>query len=83
MDFQGKPAPENIMTNEETKRLQDYLCKKVNPNITLRPRPRQDDSVEAYIGDEFFALVFKDDEDPSDVSYNLDMAILAMDLEEA
>jgi len=71
------------MTNEEIARLQDYLCKKVNPAITLRRRGKKDDSVEAYIGEEFFALVFKDDEDPSDISYNLDMAILAMDLDEA
>ncbi len=71
------------MTNEEITRLQDYLCKKVNPGITLRRRGKKDDSVEAYIGEEFFALVFKDDEDPSDISYNLDMAILAMDLDEA
>jgi Protein of unknown function (DUF3126) len=71
------------MTNEEIARLQDYLCKKVNPAITLRRRGKKDDSVEAYIGEEFFALLFKDDEDPSDISYNLDMAILAMDLDEA
>jgi len=71
------------MTNEEIARLQNYLCKKVNPAITLRRRGKKDDSVEAYIGEEFFALVFKDDEDPSDISYNLDMAILAMDLDEA
>ncbi len=71
------------MTNEEIARLQNYLCKKVNPAITLRRRGKKDDSVEAYIGEEFFALLFKDDEDPSDISYNLDMAILAMDLDEA
>jgi Protein of unknown function (DUF3126) len=71
------------MTNEEITRLTDYLCKKVNPNITLRRRGKKEDSVEAYIGDEFFALLFKDDEDPSDISYNLDMAILEMDLDEA
>ncbi|PHS27336.1 MAG: hypothetical protein COA85_05215 [Robiginitomaculum sp.] len=71
------------MTNEEITRLQAYLCKKVNPAITLRRRGKKDDSVEAYIDDEFFALLFKDDEDPSDISYNLDMAILAMDLDEA
>lgn len=70
------------MTNEEITRLQDYLCKKLNPAITLRRRAKQDDSVEVYIGDEFTALLFKDDEDPSDISYNLDMAILAMDLDE-
>ncbi len=69
------------MTDDEISRLTAYLCKKVNPGITLRRRAKQDDSVEAYIGDEFFALVFKDDEDPSDISYNLDMAILAMDLD--
>ncbi len=71
------------MSDEEISKLQAYLCKKVNPAITLRRRGKKDDSLEAWIGDEFFALVFKDDEDPKDVSYNLDMAILAMDLDEA
>jgi Protein of unknown function (DUF3126) len=71
------------MTNDEITRLQGYLCKKVNPAITLRRRGKKEDSVEAYIGEEFFALLFKDDEDPSDISYNLDMAILEMDLDEA
>ncbi len=71
------------MTNDEITRLQDYLCKKVNPAITLRRRGKKEDSVEAYIGEEFFALLFKDDEDPTDISYNLDMAILAIDLDEA
>ncbi|PHS24147.1 MAG: hypothetical protein COA84_09900 [Robiginitomaculum sp.] len=71
------------MTNEEITRLQDYLCKKVNPAITLRRRGKITDSVEVYIGDEFTGTLSKDDEDPSDISYNLDMAILSIDLDEA
>ncbi|PHR59255.1 MAG: hypothetical protein COA47_09845 [Robiginitomaculum sp.] len=69
------------MTDEEIQKLQVHLCKRLNPSLVLRRRGKKDDSVEAYVGDEFLGILFKDDEDPSDISYNLDVAILAMDLE--
>ncbi|MEM8772353.1 MAG: DUF3126 family protein [Pseudomonadota bacterium] len=63
-------------------RLQDYLRAKFGvPNIEVRGRPNKDDSAEVYFGDEFVAVIFRDDED-GDVSYDFNMAILEIDLPE-
>jgi hypothetical protein len=69
------------MTDDEIEKLRAYLAKRMNPSVELRRRGRQDDSVEVYADDEYLGLLFKDDEDPKDISYNLDVAILAIDLE--
>ncbi|HIL28120.1 MAG TPA: DUF3126 family protein, partial [Micavibrio sp.] len=42
-----------------------------------------DDSVEVLLNGEFLGVIYKDDEDPSDVSYDFNMAILDMDLKAA
>ena len=49
--------------------------------IDVRPRPKKDDSVEVYVGEEFLGLIYLDDED-GDRSYNFQMAILDVDLDE-
>lgn len=69
------------MTDAEIEKLTTYLQKRINPGVSVRRRGRKDDSIEVYVGDEFLGLLFKDDEDPKDISYNLDIAILAMDLD--
>jgi len=69
------------MTDNEIEKLRVYLAGRINPSVELRKRGRQTDSVEVYANDEFLGLLFKDDEDPKDISYNLDVAILAIDLE--
>ena len=46
--------------------------------ITLVPRPKQKDSAEVYIGEEFIGVVFEDED--GDGSYMFEMAILAEDL---
>ena len=51
-------------------------------NMEVRRRPQKDDSAEVYIGDEFIGVLFRDDEDPDDLSYSFQMAILDFDLEE-
>jgi hypothetical protein len=33
------------------------------------------------MGDEFIGVIYRDDEDPDDLSYNFQMAILDFDLE--
>lgn len=69
------------MNDIEIEKLRVYLAQRINPTVELRKRGRQTDSVEVYANDEFLGILFKDDEDPKDISYNLDMAILAIDLE--
>lgn len=49
-----------------------------NARIALRPRPKQKDSAEVYIGEEFVGVVFQDEDE--DGSFMFEMAILAEDL---
>ena len=49
-----------------------------NARITLVPRPKQKESAEVYIGEEFIGVVFEDEDD--DGSFMFEMAILAEDL---
>jgi hypothetical protein len=70
------------VTSEEIAKLNTYLRKLFQlPSLEVRKRPQKDDSAEVYIGDEFIGVLFKDDEDPNDISYNFQMAILDFDLE--
>ena len=70
------------MQHPEIIKLQKFLQQKFgNRAIDVRPRERKDDSVEVYIGDEFLGLIYVDDED-GDRSYNFQMAILDVDLDE-
>jgi hypothetical protein len=48
--------------------------------LALKPRPKQKDSAEVYIGDEFLGVVFQDEDD--DGSFMFEMAILAEDLQD-
>ena len=70
------------MLDEKTmRRLEGHLRGTfANARITLVPRPKQKDSAEVYIGEEFIGVLFVDDED-DDKSYNFQMAILESDLE--
>jgi len=65
---------------EEIKKLDAYF-KRVfqNPTLQVKVRPRQDDSCEVYMGEEFLGLLYRDD-DEGEVSYNFSMAILDVDL---
>ena len=70
------------MNHPEIIKLQKFLQQKFgNLAIDVRPRNKQNDSVEVYVGDEFLGLIFVDDED-GDKSYNFTMAILDVDLDE-
>ena len=69
------------MDVQEVRKLDAYLKKLFdNTRIRVVPRPRKDDSAEVYIGDEFVGVLFVDDED-TERSYNIQMAILGTDLE--
>jgi hypothetical protein len=69
------------LNQPEILKLQKYLQVKFNNRaLDVRPRDRQNDSVEVYLGDEFLGLIYLDDED-GDKSYNFQMAILEEDLD--
>lgn len=70
------------MKPQEIAKLEAYLQRKFQlPAITVKARPRKDDSAEVFIGDEFIGVIYRDDED-EDLSWNFQMAILEFDLEE-
>jgi len=47
----------------------------------VKARPRKNDSAEVFIGDEFIGVIYRDDED-GELSWNFQMAILEVDLDE-
>jgi len=70
------------VNHPEIIKLQKYLQLKFgNRALDVRPRNKQNDSVEVYLGEEFLGLIYVDDED-GDKSYNFQMAILEEDLED-
>ena len=70
------------MDKEELARLQTYLRKTFGtPKLEVRARPKKMDSAEGFIGDEFIAVLFREDED-GEISYQFQMAILDLDLAE-
>ena len=70
------------MNPEEIRKIEAYLRSKFElASIQVRARPRKDDSAEVYIGDEFIGVIFRDDED-EDLSWNFQMAILEIDLDD-
>ncbi len=68
------------MTGDELKKVERYLRRLfANETISVKARPRKDDSGEVFIGDEFVGVIYRDDED-EELSYNFTMAILDYDL---
>jgi hypothetical protein len=66
----------------ETAKLQSFLQKKFGQSgLTLRDR-KTADSLEVLLNGEFIGVVYKDEED-GEVSYDFNMAILDIDLEDA
>jgi hypothetical protein len=63
----------------DTKRVEKHLRTTFgNAGITLKPRPKQKDSAEVYIGDEFIGVVYEDEDEEG--SFLFEMAILSEDL---
>jgi hypothetical protein len=63
-------------------RLQRFMQKTFGcPGLEVRVRPKKDDSAEVYVGEEFIGILFKD-EDEGELSYQFQMAILDIDLED-
>ncbi len=68
------------MSPQEIGKLQTYLRDKFNmPSIRIKPRREDACSVEVYIGEEFIATIYRD-EDEGEISYAYTMTILEMDL---
>ena len=68
------------MGPEETKDVEAYLQKTLNPEIRLVGRDKTNDSLEVYLGKEFIALLFKIEEE-GETSYQFQMTVLKEDLE--
>lgn len=70
------------MDKTEMAKVERYLRRTfANHSIRVVGRPKKDDSAEVYIGEEFVGVLFVDDED-EERSYNFQMAILDVDLED-
>ncbi len=67
------------MKDTDNKRIESHLRRTFgNTTISLKPRPKQKDSAEVYIGDEFIGVVYEDEDE--DGSFLFEMAILSEDL---
>ncbi|MEE9271792.1 MAG: DUF3126 family protein [Robiginitomaculum sp.] len=70
------------MTVQQLAKVQVYLKKRLGcENIVIKPR-KVSDSVEVYLNDEILGLLYIDDEDKNDISYDLNISILQQDLDE-
>jgi hypothetical protein len=68
---------------KEVAKVQAYLRKTFGtPSLEIRPRPKKKDSAEVFVNGEFIAVLFREEED-GEVSYQFQMAILDLDLEQA
>ena len=71
------------MTPQQISQVQSYLRKRFGTEaVALKPRKVQD-SVEVYLDDEILGILYIDDEDKDDISYDLNISILQQDLDEA
>ncbi len=69
------------MTNEEIQKLDAYFKQTFgNPELSVRARPKKNDSCEVYKGEEFLGVLYLD-EDEGERSFNFSMAILDIDLD--
>ncbi|MCB1450964.1 MAG: DUF3126 family protein [Nitratireductor sp.] len=69
------------MKPDELRKLDTYLKRVfMTPGLTVKARPKKDDSAEVYRDDEFLGVIYRDEED-GELSYNFSMAILDIDLE--
>ena len=69
------------MDKQELVRLQAYLRKTFGtPTLEVRAQPKKTDMAEVFVNGEFIATLYREEED-GEVSYQVQMAILEMDLE--
>jgi hypothetical protein len=66
--------------DKDAKRIEAHLKRTFgNASITLKGRPKQKDSAEVYVGEEFIGVVYQDEDE--DGSFMFEMAILGEDLD--
>jgi hypothetical protein len=71
------------LTKEELARVQAYLRKTFGTaSLEVRAQPKKDDMAEVFVGGEFVATLYRIEEE-GEVEYQMQMAILEMDLEGA
>ena len=71
------------MTKEELARVQAYLRKTFGTaSLEVRAQPKKKDMAEVFVGGEFVATLYRIEEE-GEVEYQMQMAILEMDLEGA
>ena len=69
------------MTPQQISQVQSYLRKRFGTeNLELKAR-KVKDSVEVYLDAEILGLLYIDDEDKDDISYDLNISILQQDLD--
>lgn len=74
---------ETGLKKDEIARLERYLRKTFDlQSLRVEARPQKNDSAEVMLGDEFIGILFRDEEE-GEVSYQFQMAILDIDLDEA
>jgi Protein of unknown function (DUF3126) len=75
------PIGESNGVIQDSKRLDVWLKRKFNnEKLRVTARPKKQDSVEAYLGEEFIGVLFIDDQ-RGGRSYIFEMPILGIDLE--
>ena len=81
---EGRGAPKGgALAKEELDKLQGYLRKVfANKTVEVRARQRAVDAAEFYVGGEFLGIVSKEMEE-GEVSYQLTLSILELDLDES
>lgn len=71
------------MKKDELVRLQAYLRKTFGtPSLEVKAQPKKQDMAEVFVAGEFVATLYRIEED-GEVEYQVQMAILEMDLEGA
>ena len=67
------------MNDKDMQRIEAHLQRTfANPKINLKARPKQKDSCEVYVSEEFLGVVYQDEDE--DGSFMFEMAILGEDL---
>ncbi len=67
------------MQDQDIQRIEAHLKRTfANQAVSLKKRPKQKDSCEVYVGEEFVGVVYQDEDE--DGSFMFEMAILGEDL---